>query len=212
MGVECHTLNYSEERASRVSNLCQKMKSTREKMEKETRAFIEAAKSFSLEWVQREMEISVPPLKSEGYSGNEETGKDRLSELPHFEDLPSRIQGIVEAHLNRDDYWIHRNELLPADVSCDYIEFKKEKIRKDLTSSIRMILGCAAEIFVDPKNENPEGRVWVKERGRRKYICILRFSDEMTVSLDHYFTMLEELLILGYEMKEIENEVGERGR
>ncbi|MCC4769790.1 hypothetical protein FXV91_06120 [Methanosarcina sp. DH2] len=209
MGIESHTLDYSEERASRVSSLCQKMKSTREKMEKETRIFIEAAKNFSLEWVQREMNINVPPLKSEGYSGNEETGKDRLSGLPRLEDSPFRIQEIVEDHLNRDNYWIHRSELLHADVSRDYIEFKKEKIRKDLTSSIRMILGCAAEIFADQKNENPEGRVWVKERGRRKYICILRFSSEMTVSLDHYFTMLEELLILGYEMKEIENEVEE---
>jgi hypothetical protein len=212
MGVESHTLNYSEERASRVSSLCQKMKSTREKMETETCAFIEAAKSFSLEWVQSEMYINVSPLKSEGYSVNGETGKDRLSELSRPEGLPFLIQRIVEEHLNSDDYWIHRSELLHADISRDYIEFKKEKVRKDLTSSIRMILGCAAEIFADPKNENPEGRVWVKERGRRKYICILRFSDEMTVSLDHYFTMLEELLILGYEMKEIENEVGERGR
>ncbi|WP_269850022.1 hypothetical protein [Methanosarcina horonobensis] len=49
--------------------------------------------------------------------------------------------------------------------------------------------------------------MWVKERGRRKYICVLRFSDEMTASLDRYFTMLEELFVLEYEIKKVEKEV-----
>jgi hypothetical protein len=75
-----------------------------------------------------------------------------------------------------------------------------------------MILGCAAEIFTDLKDENHEARedrVWVKERGRQKYICILRFSDEMTASLDRYFTMLEELFFLDHKIKEVEKEVGD---
>ncbi|MDD4249136.1 MAG: hypothetical protein PHT13_08470, partial [Methanosarcina sp.] len=75
---------------------------------------------------------------------------------------------------------------------------------------IRMILGCAAEVFADLKDEDPEDSVWVKERGRLKYICILRFSDEMTASLDRYFTMFEELLVLGNDMKEIEKKNKER--
>ena len=110
-------------------------------------------------------------------------------------------------HLNRDDYWVHRKELPHADISRDYLEFKKEKIRKDLTSNIRMILGCAAEIFADFKDESNnsrENKVWVKERGKRKYICILRFSDEMTASLERYFAMLEDLFALEYEIREIE--------
>lgn len=207
MGIGSHTPDCSGEKAIRISNLRRKMESTREEMEKETRIFIEAAKNFSLEWVQREMDISVPTLKSKGYSENVKTDKDRSNEMSHLENLPSRMEEIVEAYLNRDDYWIHRIGLFQADISRDYIEFKKEKIRKELTSSIRMILGCAAEIFADVKDENPEDRVWVKERGRRKYICILRFSDEMTVSLDRYFRMLEEFLTLGYEMKEIEKKI-----
>ncbi|AKB73380.1 hypothetical protein MSLAZ_0119 [Methanosarcina lacustris Z-7289] len=73
-----------------------------------------------------------------------------------------------------------------------------------------MILGCAADVFADLKDEDPEDRVWVKERGRRKYVCILRFSDEMTASLDRYFTILEELLVLGNEVNEIENNHSER--
>lgn len=177
-------------------------------MERETRTFIEATKNFSLEWVQREMNSNISKLKSEDYSENVEIGKDMLSKLSRLEDLPFSIQDIVEEHLNRDDYWTHRNRLLHADISRDYIEFKKEKTRKDLTSSIRMILGCAAEIFADVKDKNPEDKVWVRERGKRKYICILRFSDEMTASLDRYFSMLEELFVLEYEMnKELKKEV-----
>ena len=210
MGIESHIPDYSEERASRFSDLCKKMKSTREKMEEETLIFIEATKIFSLEWIQREIEVNVPPLKNEGYSENVESGKDKLNELSRLKEIHSRIPLIVEENLNRDEYWVHRNQLLQTDISHDYLEFKKEKIRRDLTSSIRMILGCAAEIFADLKDEDPEDRVWVKERGRRKYICILRFSDEMTASLDRYFTMFEELLVLGNDMKEIEKKNKER--
>ena len=50
--------------------------------------------------------------------------------------------------------------------------------------------------------EKPENKIWVKERGRRKYVCFLRFSDEMTASLNRYFEKLEELLILDHEIKE----------
>lgn len=200
MGIEPDILDWLKKRSDRVSSLCKEIKSTREKMEKETRTFIEAAKNFSLEWVQREMNSNISQLKNEDHSENVEISKDRLSKLSRLEDLPFRIQDIVEEHLNRDEYWIHRSRLLQADISRDYIEFKKEKTRKDLTSSIRMILGCAAEIFADVKDRNPEDKVWVRERGKRKYICILRFSDEMTASLDRYFSMLEELFVLEYEM------------
>lgn len=210
MGIKSHILDCSEEKASKVSKLCEKMENTREKMEKETHIFIEATKNFSLKWVQREMDVNIHPLKNEDYSENVEIGIEKLSELSNFEDLPSRIQDIVEVHLNRDDYWIHRGGLLQADTSCDYIEFKKEKIRKALTSSIRMILGCAAEIFADLKKAKLGDRIWIKERGKRKYICILRFSDEMTASLDRYFIMFEELLILESKIKEIEKNVEKR--
>ena len=212
MGIESHIPDYSEERASRCSDVCKKMKSTREKMEEETLLFIEAAKIFSLEWIQRKIEVNVPPLKNEGYSENVESDKDKLNELSRLKEIHSRIPFIVEENLNRDDYWVHRNQLLQADTSRDYLEFKKARIKRGLTSSIRMILGCAAEVFADLKDEDPEDRVWVKERGRRKYICILRFSDEMTASLDRYFTMLEELLVLGNEVNEIEKKNEERER
>ena len=212
MGIESHIPDYSEERASRCSDVCKKMKSTREKMEEETLLFIEAAKIFSLEWIQREIEVNVPPLKNEGYSENVGSDKDKLNELSRLKEIHSRIPFIVEENLNRDDYWVHRNQLLQADTSRDYLEFKKARIKRGLTSSIRMILGCAAEVFADLKDEDPEDRVWVKERGRRKYICILRFSDEMTASLDRYFTMLEELLVLGNEVNDIEKKNEERER
>lgn len=212
MGIESRTPDCSRERASRFSDLCKKMKSTRERMEEETLIFIEAAKIFSLEWIQRYLEVNVPSLENEGHSKNSETGKNKLSELSRLKEISSRISLIVEENLNRDEYWVHRNQLLQTDISHDYLEFKKEKIRRDLTSSIRMILGCAAEVFADLKDGDPEDSVWVKERGRRKYICILRFSDEMTVSLDRYFTMLKELLILGNEVNEIEKKNEERER
>ena len=118
-----------------------------------------------------------------------------------LKELSFKISDIVETHLNRDDYWIHRNAILKPDISSDYLEFKKETVRKELTLSVRIILGCAAEIFCKLDEGKPENR-WVKEQGRRKYVCFLRFSDEMTASLDRYFAMLEELFILNHEMKE----------
>jgi hypothetical protein len=209
MGIVPDTQDCSGNRANRDSGLFKEIENTREKMEKETRNFIEATKNFSLEWIQREMNSNLSQLKREVCPDNVEIGKENVSELLRPENLPFRIQDIVEEHLNRDDYWIHRNGLLNTDISSDYIEFKKEKTRKDLTSSIRMILGCAAEIFAGLKDQDLEDKVWVRERGRRKYICIFRFSDEMTASLNRYFTMLEELIILEYEMnKEIEKEAG----
>jgi hypothetical protein len=212
MGIESHTSDYSIARADRVRELCKKMESTREKMEEETLIFIEATKSFTLEWIQRELELNAPPLENEAYSGNEETDKKKRNELSGLKETNSRVPLIVEENLNRDEYWAHRNQLLQADISRDYLEFKKDRMKRGLTSSIRMILGCAAEIFTDLKDEVPEDKVWVKERGRRKYICILRFSDEMTASLERYFTMIEELLILGNEMKEIEKKNKEKER
>lgn len=211
MGIGPCTPDYSGKRDDTINSLHKEIKSTREKMEAEAHTFIETAKKFSLEWVQREMESNISQLKREVLSGDVEIDNHRPSKLLHLEDLSFRIQDIVEEHLNRDDYWVHRNELLYADISRDYIEFKKEKTRKDLTSSIRMILGCAAEIFADVKDEKTEDKIWVKERGKRKYICILRFSDEMSCSLDRYFSMMEELFILEYKIsekikKEIENE------
>jgi len=212
MGIESNTPDCSEAKADRVSELCKKMESTREKMEEEMLTFIEATKSFSLEWIQRELRVNTPPLESEGYSGNEKTDKKKLNELSRLREMNSRIPLIVEENLNRDEHWVHRNQQLQADISRDYLEFKKDRMKRGLTSSIRMILGCAAEIFADLKDEDPGDRVWVKERGRRKYICILRFSDEMTASLDRYFTMFEEFLILGNEMKEIEKKNKEKER
>lgn len=214
MGTEPCTPGNSDKREDIINSLQKEIKSTREKMEEETRTFIEATKKFSFEWIQREMDSNISQSKSEACSENVGIGKDsRMSELPHLEDLPFRIQEIVEEHLNRDDYWVHRSGLLHTDISRDYIEFKKEKTRKDLTLSIRMILGCAAEVFADVKDENPENKVWVKERGRRKYICILRFSDEMVASLDRYFSILEKLFVLEYEInketeKKLENREG----
>lgn len=202
MGIEPCTPDYSGKRADTINSLYKEIKSTREKMEAEAHTFIEAAKNFSLEWIQREINSNISQLKNEACSGNIEIEKDRSSKLSCLEDLPDSIPKIVEEHLNRDDYWIHRNVLLHSDISRDYIEFKKEKTRKDLTSSIRMILGCAAEIFADVKDEKTEDKIWVKEREKRKYICTLRFSDEMTFSLDRYFSMMEKFLILEYKISE----------
>lgn len=204
MGIKPHTQDCSGVRADRARELCMKIESTREKMEKEALIFIEATKSYTQEWIQRELELNVPPLEKDAHSENEDTDKKKRNELTRLKEMNSRIPLVVEENLNRDEYWVHRNQLLQADSSRDYLEFKKEKMKKGLTSSIRMILGCAAEIFTDMKDEVPGDRVWIKERGRRKYICLIRFSDEMTASLDRYFTMLEELLILEKEMKEIE--------
>ncbi|AKB17012.1 hypothetical protein MSWHS_0149 [Methanosarcina sp. WWM596] len=162
-------------------------------MEEETLIFIKTSKSFALKWINRELEVNTPSLKNEGYSENSETDKNKLNELSRLKEMNFRVPLIVEENLNLDEYWVHRSPLFQTDTSRDYLEFKKDRIKRKLTSSIRIILGCAAKVFTDLKNEDLEDRIWVKEQGRRKYVCILRFSDEVTASLDLYFTMFEEL-------------------
>lgn len=192
----------SDEPHEIIKRLREKSEATREKMEIEALTFIEAAKSFTFEWIRREMETA---MLSYGISSpdNLELDSKKLSRSKSdLKELPLRIRDIVEAHLNGGGYWVHRSELLQAGISRDYLDFKKEKIRRELTLRIRMILGCTAEIFWKPEEGEPENKIWVKELGRRKYVCFLRFSDEMTESLNHYFAMLEELFILDYEMRE----------
>jgi hypothetical protein len=74
-----------------------------------------------------------------------------------------------------------------------------------------MILGCTSEILGDLNHGKPEEKRWVKERGKRKYICFLRFSDEMTASLNRYFERLEELFVLHHEIEEEMSKIDNKG-
>lgn len=194
-----------DEPRDKINRIKERLEGTREEMEIEARIFLEATKQFTSEWIKREMELPTissdngsPPHSFRDESENSEKLRKLKSDL---KELPLTIQYIVETNLNNEDYWIHRSSFLHAGVSQDYLEYKKEKMRRELTSSIRMILGCASEIFGDQKEE-PENKIWVKEQGRRKYVCFLRFSEEMTASLNRYLGRLEELLILDHEIKE----------
>lgn len=204
----------------KINILNRQVKQTREKMELETRTFIEAAKDFTSEWIRREVErIEFSKNEIEGEKGYleenrwEENVWDEDSQQENSggrEPCPreqiARLPSIVEEYLNRDEYWIHRKELSHPGTAPDYLEFKKEKIRKQLTSCIRMLLGCAAELLSDRGYALSEDKVWVRERGRRKYVCIIRFSGEMDASLSRYFSMLEELYSLDCELKSYEPE------
>ncbi len=194
-----------DEPRDKINRIKERLEDTREEMEIEALIFVEATKQFTFEWIKREMELPTissdngsPPHSFRDDSENSEKLRKLKSDL---KELPLTIQYIVETNLNNEDYWIHRSSFLHAGVSQDYLEYKKEKMRRELTSSIRMILGCASEIFGDQKEE-PENKIWVKEQGRRKYVCFLRFSEEMTASLNRYLERLEELLILDHEIKE----------
>jgi hypothetical protein len=133
------------------------------------------------EKIKREIEEAIAYLENES-NNNSEFDSERLRKLKlNLEKLPNIIPGIIQAHLNHEDYWVHRTVKLKPRISRDYIEFKKEKMRKELTLGIRMILGCTSEIFGYLKEDESENEGWVKEMGKRKYICFLRFSDEMTV-------------------------------
>jgi len=192
----------------KITFMQERLEDTREKMEIEARIFIEATKQFTLEWIRREIEMSLCFLDNEFPPENSKFDIKKFRELELESDLKElaiRIPEIVEVNLNNDGYWLHRSSLPGVGFSQDYLEFKKEKMRRELSSSIRMILGCASEIIRNVKEgdeKEPENKIWVKERGRRKYACFLRFSDEMTTSLNRYFEKLEELLILNHEMKE----------
>jgi hypothetical protein len=171
----------SEDSQEKINSIRKKLEGIREKMEVEAITFIEATKKFTNEWILREMEVNTP--SSEGK-------------------LAYKISDIVETHINHADFWIHRSKLPHAGISRDYLEFKKEKIRKELTSNIRRVLGSAAEIFGKLDEGKPENKIWVNEGGRKKYVCFLRFSDEMEASLNRYFEMLEELFTVEHEMQE----------
>jgi len=200
MEIETFISDDPREKLNRIQG---RFEATREKMELETLVFIEATKQFASEWIQREIEMVVRFPGSANFPENlrfddRKPGESNLD----LKELHPKISEIVETQLNVEDYWIHRNALFQPDISRDYLEFKKEKIRKELTSSVRIILGSTTEIFWKLEEKEPENKAWVKEPGRRKYACFLRFSDEMIASLNRYFAMLEELFILGHEMKQ----------
>lgn len=200
MKIEVATSDDSQEK---LNHIRERLEATQEKTEVEALAFIEATKQFVSEWIQREIEMAVCSPESAAFPENLRLDNENLEESNlELNDLSLKISDIVETHLNRDNYWIHRKALFQPDISRDYVEFKKGKIQKELTSSVRRILGCATEIFWELKEEEPEQKGWVRERGKRKYVCFLRFSDEMAASLDRYFMMLEELFILDHEMKQ----------
>lgn len=210
----------------KLNLLLARLENTKEKTEMETCFFIELTKQFALEWTQREVKAVINSLENEvppvlpavpNLSGNSENPEnsenlvqinekfdnEKLSRLKSdLEELPHQIPDIVETHLNNNDYWVHRSKPSHSEISRDYIEFRKDKMLKELTLSIRFILGTSSEIISDLNNEMSEKKGWVKEKGKRKYICFLRFSDEMTASLNRYFDNLEEFFALNHEINE----------
>ena len=200
MEIEAHI---PDDPQKKLNRLLARLEDIREKMEIESHIFIEATKQFTLEWTQREIEITILSIENESSSDNLASDTEKLSQLKSsMEELPFQVPDIVESHLNSKDYWIHRNKQLYAGISRDYIEFKKDKMLKELTVSVRLILGCSSEILGNLNDGKPEEKGWVKERGKRKYVCFLRFSDEMTASLNHYFERIEEFFVLNHEIKE----------
>ena len=177
---------------------------TVEKMESETQAFIEATKQFALDWARREIEMAILSLESESSSENSAFDNEKLNHLKSgLKKLPYQVPDIVKSHLNREELWVHRKAQIQAGISRDYVEFKKDKMLKELTVSIRFILGCSTEILDELNDDGkPEEKGWVKEMGKRKYVCFLRFSDEMTACLKRYFERLEEHFLLNHEVKE----------
>ncbi len=64
------------------------------------------------------------------------------------------------------------------------------------------ILGCCIEAVAQLKKEDFKGKGWVEEKGKMKYVCFLRLSDEMTNCLGSYFELFEKLFSLDYEREE----------
>lgn len=124
-------------------------------MENESVAFIEAMKQFVPEWIQREFEMASISPESAAFTEDLSLDNKTLGESDlDLKELSLKISEIIETHLNRNDYWIHRNALFQPDISKDYVEFKKEKIRRRLTSSVRITLECASKIFWKLENRN----------------------------------------------------------
>jgi hypothetical protein len=199
MEIENH---FPDDPQEKLNLILARLEDIREKMEIETQTFIEATKQFTLEWTRREIELVILSLENESSFENLASNNEKLCELKSgLKELPFHVPDIVESHLNREDYWVHRKAQFHAGISRDYIEFKKDKILKELTVSIRLILGCSTEILGDLNAGKPKEKGWVKERGKRKYVCFLRFSDEMTASLNRYFERFEEFFLLNHEIK-----------
>ncbi|MGB9927506.1 MAG: hypothetical protein ACPK85_03765 [Methanosarcina sp.] len=206
MAFGSDVLNNQEEKAT---NLDDKIKQIRESMENESNVFLKATKEFVFEWTLREMKIpvfsfSVEDPERTSYSLKIDSHKPQELKID-MKEFSEMISELVEAQLNIDDYWLHRNSLPQTELSQDYFEFKKEKMRKQLNSSIKIILGCCVEAAAQLKKEDFKNGGWVKEKGKLKYVCFLRFSDEMTNCLNQYFELPEKLYVLNYEQKEIKN-------
>lgn len=195
--------NNQEEKAK---NLEDRIKQIRESMENESNVFLKATKEFVFEWILREIEISMfsfsiesPERTLHSLKIDNHKPEELKIDLKEFSEM---ISELVETELNIDNYWFHRNSFLQTGVSQDHLEFKKEKMRKQLNLSIRIILGCCIEAVAQLKKEDFKGKGWVKEKGKMKYVCFLRFSDEMTNCLDSYFELFEKLFALDYEREE----------
>lgn len=188
----------------KLNHLLARLEDIREKMEIETQTFIEATKQFTIAWTQKEIELAMLSLENGSSSDNLKSDNRKLNELKSgLKELPLLVPDIVESNLNRDDFWIHRKTQLQPDISRDYIDFKKGKMLKELTTSVRLILGCSTEILGNLNDGKSEEKGWVKEREKRKYVCFLKFSDEMTASLTRYFEGLEEFFVLNHEVKKV---------
>ena len=61
------------------------------------------------------MEVTILSPESESSPDNLGSDNEKLSELKSdLKKLPYKISDIVEAHLNREDYWIHRRATAPC--------------------------------------------------------------------------------------------------
>ena len=88
-------------------------------METESLVFIEAAKQFASEWIQREIEMAAHSPESASFPENLRFDDRNPGESNRYlKELSLKISDIVETHLNRDEYWIHRN----VTVSTGYFQ------------------------------------------------------------------------------------------
>ncbi|MGA2676287.1 MAG: hypothetical protein ACLQG5_00105 [Methanobacterium sp.] len=168
----------------KIDSLEDRIKIERKTMEHFIDEFIDATKIFSKDWIKK---LITDGVKSEPHiTINMDKGK--LKELKSkYQDLSTKIAGIVENEFNDDETWKHRILLNTSnDEEITPYSILVGEIKNNIDKHCRRILGYGGALLLDYGyyKKHQYRSPWKKTfDGRLKYISEMDWSPQM-----NYFT------------------------